>query len=193
MLIKATNFTVRFDTQVVFSNMDFEVPKGKIVAIRGSNGSGKTTILKSILGTVKYEGQLDTVSDISKLYVPVENDKFLYPWYSVEKNLELFNRSDFIFENRLKKMLPIICQGNFKKKVYKLSTGQKSILSIIVGIESNANLLLFDETFSVIDKKLNELIFTELQSMVKERSLTIMFTSHNTQIVSEFADLIIDI
>jgi ABC-2 type transport system ATP-binding protein len=57
-VIEARGLCKRYGANVVLDDVSFQVQPGRIVALIGSNGAGKTTVLKSILGLTSYEGQL---------------------------------------------------------------------------------------------------------------------------------------
>ena len=61
IVISAKNLTKRYGKQVAVNNASFEISAGRIVGLIGPNGSGKTTMLKAILGLAPLEGELSVL------------------------------------------------------------------------------------------------------------------------------------
>ena len=81
--LEIINLSKKFGNKVVFRNLNIKIPKGKSVGIMGPSGTGKSVLLKCILGLTDYEGQI------------------LYKGSLLEKKnrKDLYNHSGMLFQN----------------------------------------------------------------------------------------------
>lgn len=198
-MIKLSNIIKRYGKLEVLKGIDAEIPKGKVTAIVGPNGSGKTTIIKIILGLVK--------ADYGKVFINNEqiNGGYLYrnligympQIASYPENLTVYevlsmikdlrNRNDNPEEKLLKEFDLI---GEITKPIRTLSGGNKQKLSALISLMFNPEILIFDEPTAgldpVVSSRFKELVFNE-----KKKGKTILLTSHIMSEVEELADEII--
>lgn len=198
-MIKLSNIIKRYGKLEVLKGIDAEIPKGKVTAIVGPNGSGKTTIIKIILGLVK--------ADYGKVFINNEqiNGGYLYrnligympQIASYPENLTVYevlsmikdlrNRNDNPEEKLLKEFDLI---GEITKPIRTLSGGNKQKLSALISLMFNPEILIFDEPTAgldpVISSRFKEIVFNE-----KKKGRTILLTSHIMSEVEELADEII--
>lgn len=57
-MLKFKNVSKSFNENIVFENLNFEIPQGSSIGLLGANGSGKTTLLKSIMNKVDFKGEI---------------------------------------------------------------------------------------------------------------------------------------
>lgn len=198
-MIKLSNIIKRYGKLEVLKGIDAEILKGKVTAIVGPNGSGKTTIIKIILGLVK--------ADYGKVFINNEqiNGGYLYrnligympQIASYPENLTVYevlsmikdlrNRNDNPEEKLLKEFDLI---GEITKPIRTLSGGNKQKLSALISLMFNPEILIFDEPTAgldpVISSRFKEIVFNE-----KKKGKTILLTSHIMSEVEELADEII--
>lgn len=198
-MIKLFNIIKKYGKLEVLKGIDAEISKGKVTAIVGPNGSGKTTIIKIILGLVK--------ADYGKVFINNEqiNGGYLYrnligympQIASYPENLTVFevlsmikdlrNRNDNPEEKLLKEFDLI---GELTKPIRTLSGGNKQKLSAVISLMFNPEILIFDEPTAGLDpvmsSRFKEIVFAE-----KKRGKTILLTSHIMSEVEELADEII--
>ena len=86
MSIRIEALTKRFDDNIIFDNLSLEIPKGRVMALTGRSGCGKTTLLRMISGLdTDFSGRITGVPE-SKSFM-FQEDRLL-PWCDVRKNLE---------------------------------------------------------------------------------------------------------
>lgn len=202
-MLKVDSIELAYGAIPVVHGFTFEVNEGEVVAIVGSNGAGKSTILKAIAGalpaksgSVRFE-EVDISSlksaDIVKMgitYVP-ENRRLFTP-LSVEENLEI---GAFIIHDRGKieenlefvfTLFPKLRERR-SQRAGTLSGGEQQMLAIGRGLMTNPKILMLDEP----SQGLMPLLVTELFNCVerlKEMGMTILLVEQNVQEALEIAD-----
>lgn len=146
------------------SNMNFDVKKGELIAVVGSVGSGKTSLLSCLLGDMhKFNGSINM--DGSVAYVPQQ------PWiqnatlkanvlfgYPLDEKLY----KDVINACALRNDLKILSAGDeteIGEKGINLSGGQKARVSLSRAVYSNADIYILDDPLSAVDAHVSKHIF----------------------------------
>lgn len=184
-MIKCNNVIVRFGEQTIkFPNKEFL--KNKISIITGPNGSGKTTILKSLAKLQSYEGDIhyEGVSTFTAQTPIMFN-------MSVRKNIEYplqirgLNIEDY--NDKINHYSTILGLNTLlEKNAQKLSSGEKMKISIIRSIIFEPDILLLDEPTTALDvDSINAL--TRLLQEIKS-TMTIIMASHDRVFIKELAD-----
>jgi len=205
MNIRVNNLTIHYRQTALFQNVGFDVLSGQKVCIAGQSGSGKTSLLKALMGLiVPDEGQilinqqLLTEKSVWQLrkhiaYVPQEPDlgeglvidriRCPFDYYS---NSDLtWNREavlDYCQRFRLNEEL-------LDKETAELSGGEKQRFALIIALLLERPILLLDEPFSALDKETKTIIKEQLR---QDTSHTILFVSHEDALL-EIADKTIEL
>ena len=195
------------DVILVLRGISFEIPKGKIVALLGSNGSGKTTVIRSITGLLDVQN-----GDITKGNVTVDGDDItnlnpskivqkgiaqvmegrrIFSELSVVENLRLggHTNSTNIQDNidRVLDMFPVL-KDRQKGEAGYLSGGEQQMLAIGRALMSKPKVLLLDEPSLGIAPKLVNQIFASIKNINKEKNVTIFLVEQNAKKALELAD-----
>ncbi|MEE6450275.1 ATP-binding cassette domain-containing protein [Gottfriedia acidiceleris] len=196
-VIEVSQLSKKFGEQEVLNNVTLSIKKGQIYGLLGANGTGKTTLMKIMLGLLKpTEGSVKILgSEVSKgnpsilskvgniIEIPV-----FYESLTVEENLNI--HCDYLNENYKKdisKILEIVgLEGSLYKKVKELSLGMRQRLAIGRAILCEPELLILDEPINGLDPKGIVDIREILTRLNKERNLSIIISSH---IISEMVKL----
>jgi zinc/manganese transport system ATP-binding protein len=193
------NVNVSFDGKWVLRDFSFSVESGEFLGIIGPNGSGKTTLMRVLLsmlkpneGTVKIEKdsrigyvpqsrQIDPDTPLSsRNFVSLGLPHKFRPWLSrqdrtiVEEALELTNSMDYA-----------------DKPIGKLSGGQRQRLFLAQALVRNPQILLLDEPTSNLDPGAQESIASVVDQVRRERGITVLFVSHDVNLISRYADKIL--
>jgi Cu-processing system ATP-binding protein len=198
-MITLSKIIKRYGKLEVLKGIDLKFSEGKISAIVGPNGSGKTTIIKIILGLVK--------PDYGKIFIdgkPLNGD-FLYrekigympQIASFPENLtvlevlsmikDLRNRNDNPEENLVQEF---DLTGELTKTIKTLSGGNRQKLSAVISMMFDPDILIFDEPTAGLDPVVSNR-FKEIIKQEKNKGKTIILTSHIMSEVEELADEII--
>ena len=185
-------------------NVSFRVEKGEIVSLVGSNGAGKTTVLKTISGVLsltKGSVTIDGVrSDTIKAYQIVEQGVSLVPEgrrlfrdMTVFENLEL---GGYIGRVRLQKdenlkwifqMFPVLDQ-RIHQLAGTLSGGEQQMLAIARGLMSEPKLLLVDELSLGLAPLIVKHIYLTLKEINRSKKTTILIVEQNVRLALEISD-----
>lgn len=198
-ILSVKNIKVKFDEHAVLSNLDFEIKRDETVAIIGPNGAGKTVLFKVILGLIPYEGKIEWASDVKIGYVPQKlligkdvpltvNEFLKTKESSQEKIIDSLKTVGF-FENDVDD----IHRGNrlLKTRLGALSGGELQRVLIVFALLGGPNVLLFDEPTAGVDLSGEETVYALLNKLKKAKDLTIIFISHELDVVYKYADSVL--
>ncbi|MEK7061138.1 MAG: metal ABC transporter ATP-binding protein [Patescibacteria group bacterium] len=186
MILEVSNLSVSFGNQKVLDNVSFSVERDGTLAIIGPNGAGKTVLFRAILGLIPYEGKVKWMPNIKIGYVPQK--------LFVAKDLPL-TVLEFLKlkENSLSNIEKILGSVGIKKtdilktRLGDLSGGEIQRVLIANALLGNPQVLLFDEPTSGVDIAGEETIYGLIERLKKEVDLTIIFISHELDIVYKHA------
>lgn len=188
-VLTVTGLSKSFDTQTLFTNVDFEIKRGERVAIIGNNGTGKTTLLKIINGIIPADsGQIRLGSKVHIGYYDQEHqvlhmDKTLFQeiqdTYPNMNNTQIRNTlAAFLFTG-----------DDVFKLIRDLSGGERGRVSLAKLMLSDANFLLLDEPTNHLDITSKEI----LESALNRYTGTVLYVSHDRYFINRTATRILDL
>ncbi|TWH78376.1 ABC transporter ATP-binding protein [Sedimentibacter saalensis] len=189
--IEIKNFTKLFGEFVAVNNVSFDVKRGEVFGFLGPNGSGKTTVIRMILGLLNPtsgSGHIlgyDIMEDREKLKsrIGYMSQKFsLYEELTVEENLDFYGGVYCIPKNKLKEKKKEILKmadlwGKEKLIVSNLSGGWKQRLALGCSIIHEPEILLLDEPTGGVDP-IARRQFWEIIYKLSKKGVTILVTTH---------------
>ena len=178
-----------FDSEILFTDISFELKRGERVAIIGDNGSGKTTILKIINDLVKADAgtiRLGTNVEIGyydQAHQVLHAEKTIFEElqddYPSMTNTEIRNiLAAFLFTD-----------DDVFKQISKLSGGERGRVSLAKLMLSDANLLILDEPTNHLDIDSKEI----LERAVNHFEGTVLYVSHDGYFINRTATRILDL
>lgn len=196
-LIQVKNVTKQFKKFIALDNVSVDFEKGKIHGLMGRNGSGKTVLIKIILGLMKpTKGQViadgkvvgKDIETPEKTGAIIETPGFLDN-YSAYMNLKfLADIKKIIKKDEIREAIKLVgLDPDDKKHVGKYSLGMKQRLAIAQAIMERQEILLLDEPMNGLDKNGVKQIRSILKEF-KEQGKTIIIASHNSEDISELCD-----
>ena len=199
ILIEIKNLTLTLSNTKILKNINLTVEPGKIHCLVGPNGGGKTSLLRSILGQVPYEGEIYISYDKTKIigYVPQYLDFEKSLPITVENFLSIVYQQKPCFlgvSGKYRKTIDDLLKriGMYEKRkrlVGNLSGGEKQRLLLAEAIYPEPDLLILDEPFTGIDK-IGEDYFKSVIKDLKNKGVTILWIHHNLKQVIEMADTV---
>lgn len=175
--------SIFYGEKEVCKDVSFAIEKGDRIALRGKNGSGKSTILKLILGEdLKYTGNLYKGSRMKISYVSQETG-FL------KGNLSDFTRDSSIDETLFRAILRKMdfSREQFEKDLSSYSGGQKKKVLIARSLCEKAHLYVWDEPLNFIDV----LSRIQIEELLLEFQPTIIFVEHDMVFSETIANKIV--
>ncbi|MEM0262513.1 MAG: ATP-binding cassette domain-containing protein [Sulfolobales archaeon] len=163
--------------QVLFS-INFRVERGDMIAIVGSNGAGKTSLLKSIMNIeLRKEGRI-VFEDIDITRLPtykiarlgilyISDTGGLYHGLTTLENMQLAAGRKIIEIDRIKKIYPRI-EGLLNRPTDKLSGGERKIVGILRSLLVETKLILLDEPTEGVSPLMTEEIYRMLKRLNEE-------------------------
>lgn len=206
-MLELRNVSKRFEDKQIFSNYDLVIPEGKIVAIVGQSGGGKTTLLRMLAGletidsgTLMYNGQELPLEELGKRHLLgfVFQDFQLFPHLSVLENLVLSpmktqNMSRSEAEDKALKLLDTLGLANHATAYpFSLSGGQKQRVALARAMMIDPEIIGYDEPTSALDPELRK----EVEKLILENratGITQIVVTHDMQFAENIADEIIKI
>ena len=188
-MIKANNLSKSFNGNRIFSGIEFNVEKSRILGVVGNNGSGKTTLLKIVAGIINSDtGSVNFKENIKLDFLGHEN--MLYQNFSILENIDFFSEiSGFKIsselQNEIEKALGL--QNILEKKISDLSYGQRKKASMIRSLISDPDLLILDEPFSNLDSESID-SFISILKKLKKSGKSIIISSNRKDIVGSVSD-----
>lgn len=188
-VLTVDNLTKGFDGTVLFDNISFQIKRGERVALIGSNGTGKTTILKLINGIIPadsgsiYLGAKVNIGYYDQEHHVLDPDKTIFDEirdaYPDLNNTQIRNTlAAFLFTNE-----------DVFKYIRDLSGGERGRVSLAKLMLSNANFLILDEPTNHLDITSKEILENALNSYTG----TVLFVSHDRYFINSTATRIIEL
>lgn len=200
----------------LFRDFDMKIEQGEFVSVVGSNGSGKTSLLNIICGSIDSEaGQiLMNGKDITKEKEYKRNQHIgrVYqnpalgtcPSMTILENMSLADNKGKIFGltrgtnkariNYYKEQLSQLGLGLEDKmdvKVGSLSGGQRQAMALLMSTMTPIEFLILDEHTAALDPKTAELIMQLTDKIVKEKNLTTIMVTHNLRYAVEYGKRVV--
>lgn len=199
-LLSIKNLEISFNgLEPAVQNVSFDLKKGEAIAIIGPNGSGKTSILLSILGILRHKGEIILNTEAEKKenaigYLPqkLEINKSLAITVRDFLTLNINSKSNEEKGKIIKEMLAFLhSEDLINKQFIHLSRGQTQRILFIASILNNPEILLLDEPTTGADPTAEETIYHHIIELKEAKNIGIIFVSHDLSIVHKLADKVL--
>jgi branched-chain amino acid transport system ATP-binding protein len=204
IVLKLLNVESAYGPIKAIRGVSLQVKKGEIATVLGSNGAGKTTILKTISGiidprkgSVEFKGQNITAMDpahiVQRGLMHVPEGREVFPLLSIRDNLLMgaFTRNDRDGVARdmeaVFNYFPIL-RERAAQDAGLLSGGQQQMLAISRALMANPDLILLDEPSLGLSPKLTKEIFEIVVRINRERGTTILLVEQNANMALNASD-----
>ena len=182
--IMGQNITIAADTNILLSEIDFQFPLGKKIAIVGDNGTGKSTLLNYIVNN--REGIILSSKIVFGIYQQMD-----YKLVGDTSVLEYLMKMSDYPESMIRSILSNLGfeYHGIRKSVSSLSGGEATRISMAALFAKPSNVLILDEPTNFIDLQTIE----ALEKFLNGYKGTVLFTSHDQYFVQRVADQIWEI
>lgn len=195
-MIELKNTVKKFDSYTALDGVSLSIEKGTAFGLLGSNGAGKSTILRLISGIyspesgevlVDGESVFDNVTAKEKVFF-INDETVQFGSFTLLKLKNYYKNfytsfSEEIFETLRKKTgLPL------DKKINTFSKGMKRQAIVIIGLACRTDYLLLDEAFDGLDPTMRIIVKKMIVDAMLDRQLTTIISSHNLKEINEVCD-----
>ena len=178
-LIDFRNVSLCYDGEAVFRDVSFTVCQGDRIAICGQNGSGKTSIIKLLLGeNENYQGTITTGSRLKISYVCQSADSLRG---TLDDYAEKYDVDEALFKAILRKL--DFSRELFSRPIESYSQGQKKKVMLARSLSEQAHLYIWDEPLNYIDV----LSRIQIEELLKASEATLLFVEHDKRFCQEVA------
>jgi ATP-binding cassette subfamily F protein 3 len=164
-----------YGDHIVFSDASFSIVRGERVAFVGKNGEGKSTMVKSLMGEIDYDGKLTLGHNTMIGYFAQNEASLLDEENTVFQTIDDVAKGDI--RTKIKDILGAFMFGgdSWNKKVKVLSGGERTRLAMIKLLLEPVNLLILDEPTNHLDMKTKDI----LKSALQDYDGTLILVSHD--------------
>ena len=195
MQVKNLCFQHSKKSELFFKNISFCLEEGKLHALHGKNGIGKTVLLHLLNNKRSSYAQIEgeVIGAEETLLVNQRFDYMIADQFSFRENLQ------FACMNRCPHMLYSLKQPeeyldiiqkfsiDIKEPVSKLSGGQRQILALLMVLQQKRKILLLDEPTATLDEENARMVFEFLQVLVSQ-GMTILVVCHDQELVHRYVN-----
>lgn len=199
--MKKVGMSYRKNTEdnFVVRNINFTLEEGECMAIVGSSGCGKTTLLNIISGILEpTEGEVlfggKAVKEASEEIAVVFQNYGLFPWKTVRKNVLLplkFKHQKELYKIGDEIILKLGLERVKNCYPSELSGGQKQRVAIGRALLSFPKLILLDEPFSALDPIMRARLCRDMRSYFKKKKMMAVIVTHSVKEAVYFGDKIL--
>jgi NitT/TauT family transport system ATP-binding protein len=195
--LRARGVTKVFDSNegrtAALHGVDLDVRRGEFVTVVGHSGCGKTTLLNIVAGLdTATSGSVEVTGNTALMF----QDATLLPWLTARQNVELALKLRGVARSQRKaqadELLDVVRLGDAAtRRPHELSGGMKQRVNLARCLAQNADLVLMDEPLGALDAMTRDLLHDEIERVVRERDLTVMFVTHNMREAVRLGDRVI--
>ena len=196
IIIKADHLTKDYGDGHGIFDVSFEVKKGEVFGYIGTNGSGKTTTIRNMMGFIKsdkgnvsvlgLDGWKDSIS--IKPFVSYVPGEIAFPSLKsgtdfLKLQADYLGVTDFTYMNKLIKMFQLDPSANLKR----MSKGMKQKTALVAALMGDRDILVLDEPTTGLDPLMRD-VFLDLIREEKAKGKTIFMSSHIFEEIEEVCD-----
>ncbi|MBU4495932.1 MAG: ABC transporter ATP-binding protein [Acidobacteria bacterium] len=199
-ILEIKDLAKSFGKKRVLENIGFTVKKGEIVGLLGLNGEGKTTLIRSILGIIPFDGGTIHYNSLPLTYstgrgkhsiAVVPEDSFFYNGMTVSEHLRL-NASFYPSLNQKRyDDLTSEFELSLSQKIGSLSRGQKLKLALVMALATEPDLLLLDDSTSGLDVPTRKEFLRGIIRDYTDRGASVLFATHLVHEIEGLVDRIL--
>ena len=195
-MIEIKNISKAFENILAVDRVNVTMKENTLFGLIGTNGAGKSTVLRMVAGVLKADEGTITVDDMP-VFDNVEAKKKIFfiadePYFFANSNaVEMERYFTAIYEGFRKEDFYTYLE-NFgldkRRKINTFSKGMKKQLALVCGICSGTKYLLCDETFDGLDPVMRQGIKSIFAKEMESRGLTPVIASHNLRELEDICD-----
>jgi NitT/TauT family transport system ATP-binding protein len=176
------------------TDVSISVTRGEFICFVGASGCGKSSLLSLVAGLDQPTSGDVYTGDQQVAFMFQE--PALFPWLTAAGNVELALRARKVPKwprrSRVAELLDMVGLAGFAaSRPHQLSGGMRQRVALARALAQDADVLLMDEPFGALDAITRNLLHSELERIVAETGLTVLFVTHNVSEAVRLADRVI--
>jgi ABC-type multidrug transport system ATPase subunit len=199
-VIAARDLSLALDGRSILERVSFDVSRGEAVALVGANGSGKTSILRCLLGFVPFTGRVtieghDVVHEpiVARSLVGYVPQRAAFGDARAGDVLAFVATLRRIERPRIEAILALVgLAGRAGERVRTFSGGMLQRLALAVALLPDPPVLFFDEPSANLDRE-GQLLFYDLVARLRAEGHTLLLASHRTEEVENLTDRLLHV
>lgn len=178
MNINIRNLTKKYGKKEIFKNFSLEIETGKVTALMGKSGFGKTTLIRILMGLEKYdEGKIKGLEN-QKISTVFQEDR-LCENLSAITNISIVCEKETSIREISVELEKIGLKESQNKPVKTLSGGMKRRVAIIRCIMAKSDIIIFDEPLKGLDEITKKNVIRYLKEKI--RGKTVIIVTHDIE------------
>lgn len=193
-IIRLSDVSLTLNKKLILKNLNLEIKSNDKIGLIGSNGSGKTVLLRLLAGIYKsYSGNITQINDFFFLSTPGAGSHPSLKLVDNIKRILSFHGIDTLEKSKLNQLIYNFELSDYVNYQFKdLSQGYKLRISMVIFFLLNFKNVLIDEFFGFGDKFIINKFQAELNQKY-ENSDCLVVASHNINLINKFCNRIIEI
>ena len=209
-ILRVENIKAGYGDNIILEDISFSLREGELVALLGLNGTGKTTLLKTISGLLKPISGKCYINEKNSFDLN-EKERARHISFMPQRNSIIYNTrvidvvlmgitpylGIFSSPNKIHKKLAydMLEKMGMERYAYEnflhLSEGQKQLIIICRSLMQNAEIMLFDEPDSALDYNNRHMVLTRISELIKTERRGGLITLHDPNYALNYCDRII--
>lgn len=178
MNINISNLTKKYGKKEIFKNFSLEIEAGKVTALMGKSGFGKTTLIRILMGLEKYDEGKITGLENQKISTVFQEDR-LCENLSAITNISIVCEKETSIREISVELEKIGLKESQNKPVKTLSGGMKRRVAIIRCIMAKSDIIIFDESLKGLDEITKKNVINYLKEKI--RGKTVIIVTHDIE------------
>lgn len=195
-MIKISNLNKSYGKHKVLENLNCNIKTNSIYGLIGANGAGKSTLLRIIADVIRKDSGAVLIDDrevednekIKQKVAFLPDDLYFFPGYTMLDMAKFYQDMYKKFDLDYFKELATMLKLDVNAKVETFSKGMKRQVSLVCTLATNAEYMLFDETFDGLDPVIRNLMKKIIAKQMESKCTTIIMTSHNLRELEDICD-----
>ena len=189
-VLKVKDLTMKFDSKVIFQNLNFELKKGSMTALLGPNGTGKTTLINILMKLlIPTSGTFEFAKGVKLGYVPqfrnIEADYPLSIRAFVSLNTPLI-KTKKIKERVTSELKETHLLSIQNTRMGEASGGQKQRAYLAQALLDKPNMIILDEATARLDPSAKEELMQLIKHLNEEHDITVLFVTHDVPLARKY-------
>lgn len=197
-ILTVNHLDIHVPNKTLFKDLNFAIPRNALTCITGENGVGKSTLIKHLLQDLNHRSNVHATLAIDR-----ERIQYVPQLRNIDDEYPLCIR-DFVslgFKHRIlpwnsrsmrKTLQSILTETKLtdiqKRPLGKASGGEKQRAYLAQALCADPQLLILDEATANLDRSAKHFLMKLLKSIMKNRDLTVIFITHDSELIAAYAD-----